>query len=70
LTDVHHLDLVSEGGTTEMSNLITLCVPHHSRVHELGWTMDGDAQTEVHFISPHGEVLSSTPVRAWKQRRE
>jgi hypothetical protein len=70
LTDVHHLDLVSEGGATEMSNLITLCVPHHSRVHELGWTMDGDAQAEVRFISPHGQVLPSTPTRAWKERRE
>lgn len=70
LTDVHHIDLVSEGGVTEMSNLITLCVPHHSRVHELGWTMDGDAQGEVRFISPHGEMLSSTPIRAWKERRE
>ena len=70
LTDVHHMLPVEEGGRTELSNLITLCVPHHSRVHELGWTMEGDAQGEVRFISPHGQVLRSTPVRPWEVERE
>jgi hypothetical protein len=70
LTDVHHMKPVEEGGRTELSNLITLCVPHHSRVHELGWTMEGDAQGEVRFISPHGQVLRSTPVRPWEVDRE
>ena len=70
LTDVHHMKPVSEGGRTELSNLITMCVPHHSRVHELGWTMEGDAQGEVRFTSPHGQVLRSTPVRPWRINRE
>jgi Domain of unknown function (DUF222)/HNH endonuclease len=70
LTDVHHMLPVEDGGRTELSNLITLCVPHHSRVHELGWTMEGDAQGEVRFISPHGQVLRSTPVRPWEVDRE
>ena len=42
-----------------MSNLLTLCVAHHSRVHELGWKMDGDAQAEVRFISPQGRTFVS-----------
>jgi hypothetical protein len=70
LTDVHHMLPVEEGGRTELSNLMTLCVPHHSRVHELGWTIEGDAQGEVRFISPHGQVLKSTPVRPWEVERE
>ena len=70
LTDVHHMKPVEEGGRTELSNLITLCFPHHSRVHELGWRMEGDAQGEVRFISPHGQVLRSTPVRPWEVDRE
>ena len=61
---------VEEGGRTELSNLITMCVPHHSRVHELGWTVEGDAQGEVRFISPHGQVLRSTPLRPWEVDRE
>ncbi len=70
LTDVHHMKPVEEGGRTELSNLITMCVPHHSRVHELGWRMEGDAQAEVRFISPHGQILRSTPVRPWEVDRE
>jgi hypothetical protein len=70
LTDVHHMKPVSEGGRTELSNLITMCIPHHSRVHELGWAIEGDAQGEVRFISPHGQVLRSSPVRAWQVDRE
>jgi hypothetical protein len=70
LTDVHHMKPVTEGGRTELSNLITMCIPHHSRVHELGWTMEGDAQGEVRFTSPHGQVLRSSPVRPWRIDRE
>ena len=70
LTDVHHMLPVEEGGRTELSNLITLCVPHHSRVHELGWTMEGDAQGEVRFISPHGQVLEIHPARRDRGRVE
>ena len=70
LTDVHHMKPVEEGGRTELSNLITMCVPHHSRVHELGWTMEGDAQREVRFTSPHGQVLGSSPVRPWRVDRK
>jgi hypothetical protein len=70
LTEVHHMLPVEQGGRTELSNLITLCVAHHSRMHELGWAMEGDAQGEVRFISPHGQVLVSTPVRPWQVIRE
>ncbi len=70
LTDVHHMLPVEDGGLTVLSNLITLCVPHHSRVHELGWTIEGDAQREVRFISPHGQVIKSAPVRPWSVERE
>ena len=44
VTDVHHIVWASKQGRTVMSNLLTLCVAHHSRVHELGWKMDGDAR--------------------------
>ena len=37
VTDVHHVVWASKQGPTVMSNLLTLCVGHHSRVHELGW---------------------------------
>ena len=67
VTDVHHIVWASKQGRTVMSNLLTLCVAHHSRVHELGWKMDGDAQAEVRFISPQGRVFVSTPSTTWRR---
>ncbi len=67
VTDIHHIVWASKQGHTVMSNLLTLCVGHHSRVHELGWKMDGDAQAEVRFVSPQGRVFVSTPSPAWRR---
>jgi hypothetical protein len=70
VTDVHHIVWASEQGPTKLSNLLTLCVGHHSRVHELGWKMDGDANGEVHFISPQRRVFVSSPSPTWRQPRK
>jgi len=70
VTDVHHIVWASKQGRTVMSNLLTLCVAHHSRVHELGWKMDGDAQAEVRFISPQGRVFVSSPSPTWRRPRK
>jgi hypothetical protein len=66
VTDVHHVVWASKQGPTILSNLLTLCVGHHSRVHELGWKLDGDAQHAVRFISPQGRVFVSTPSPSWR----
>lgn len=70
VTDVHHIVWASKQGPTVMSNLLTLCVAHHSRVHELGWQMDGDAQAEVRFISPNKRVFVSSPSPTWRRPRK
>jgi len=70
VTDVHHIVWASKQGPTVMSNLLTLCVAHHSRLHELGWKMDGDAQAEVRFVSPHGRVFVSSPSPTWRRPRK
>jgi hypothetical protein len=70
VTDVHHIVWASKQGRTIMSNLLTLCVGHHSRVHELGWKMDGDAQAEVRFTSPQGRTFVSTPSPTWRRPRK
>jgi hypothetical protein len=70
VTDIHHVVWASKQGPTIMSNLLTLCVAHHSRVHELGWKLDGDAQGEVRFISPQGHVVVSSPSPAWRPPRK
>jgi hypothetical protein len=67
ITNVHHLRHWIKGGPTVMSNLITLCAAHHSRVHELGWKMSGDANGLVTFTSPHGRESISSPSPVWRR---
>jgi hypothetical protein len=48
-TDGHHIIHWSDGGATELNNLVSLCRPHHRRVHEQGWRIhiaDGVAVVE------------------------
>ena len=41
----HHLRPWEDGGGTDLSNLLPLCVKHHRAVHEGGWTLDVDPDT-------------------------
>ncbi len=48
-TDGHHIVHWPDGGRTELDNLVSLCRPHHRRVHEQGWRIhiaDGIAVVE------------------------
>jgi hypothetical protein len=67
ITNVHHLRHWIDGGPTVLSNLITLCAAHHSRMHELGWKMSGDANDLVTFTSPHGRQSTSSPSPVWRR---
>ena len=60
-TDVHHVVHWTNGGPTDISNLVTLCDQHHRAVHEFGWKMSGDANVLLSFRSPTGSVTTSTP---------
>jgi len=41
----HHLRPWEDGGGTDLSNLLPLCVTHHHAVHEGGWTLHVDPET-------------------------
>ncbi len=58
---VHHLEHWSQGGSTDLDNLLTLCVFHHRLVHEGGWTIEGDPNGEVVFRRPDGRVFEPQP---------
>jgi hypothetical protein len=48
-TDGHHIVHGSDGGPTELENLVSLCRRHHRAVHEQGWRIhiaDGAAVVE------------------------
>lgn len=51
--NAHHLVPRADGGTDEMRNLVTLCVPHHDEVEGLAW--DGlCAARQAHLEAQHG----------------
>ena len=67
ITNIHHVRHWIKGGPTVLANLITLCAAHHSRVHELGWKMSGDANALVTFTGPHGRTSTSSPSPVWRR---
>jgi hypothetical protein len=69
-TDVHHVRHWIDGGATDLDNLVELCDQHHRAVHELGWTVAGDANVELTFRSPTGRLNTSTPSPAFTQARD
>jgi Domain of unknown function (DUF222) len=69
-TDVHHITHWIEGGTTDLCNLIELCDEHHRLVHEMGWTVSGDANVELTFRSPTGRLSTSTPSPVFRSARD
>ena len=60
-SDGHHIDHWVNGGPTTTSNGCLLCNRHHHYVHEGQWTITGDANGELLFISPTGTILRSRP---------
>ncbi len=60
-SDGHHIEHWATGGTTTTSNGCLLCSRHHHYVHEGGWMIVGDANSELTFTSPTGTVLRSKP---------
>ena len=65
-THVHHIQHWADGGLTNLDNLITLCDRHHRAVHELGWTVKGDANSVLTFTGPHGRQSTSAPSPTWR----
>ncbi len=62
---VHHVQHWKAGGRTDLGNLALLCVHHHHLVHSAGWTMTGDANTELTFVGPSRRIMTSRPSPLW-----
>ena len=41
LCDIHHVEPVSQGGPTNLDNLVLACWQHHNAVHHFGWRIHG-----------------------------
>jgi len=65
-TNIHHIVHWADGGLTDLYNLVKVCDRHHRAVHELGWTVSGDANGVLTFTSPHGRLMQSVPSPTWR----
>lgn len=58
---IHHRIPWSQGGPTNLDNLIALCGFHHRMLHREGWTVEGEAPGNLRFYDRWG--LLHTPAR-------
>jgi Domain of unknown function (DUF222)/HNH endonuclease len=61
----HHVKPWKPSGRSDLDNLALLCRAHHGLVHSTGWSVSGDANTELTFVSPQGRVTASRPSPLW-----
>ena len=60
--DGHHVRHWSQGGETNIDNLLLLCRRHHRLVHEHGCTIERDHSGRPHFTNAHGVRLDNVPL--------
>jgi hypothetical protein len=68
-TNLHHMVRFNDGGFTDLENLVTLCEYHHTRVHQQGWQIVGNANGVLTFVSPDGRAMTSHPSPLWTKPR-
>jgi hypothetical protein len=57
----HHVHWWTNGGLTDMDNLILLCPAHHRAVHEVGYTVRALGDGEFAFTRPDSTPVPETP---------
>ncbi|HEV8246232.1 MAG TPA: HNH endonuclease [Polyangiaceae bacterium] len=61
--DIHHVELSSDGGASEETNLVTLCGAHHRAQHRGALVLEGSVPTGLVFRhadgSPYGRPASA-----------
>ena len=62
--DAHHIEHWSNGGETNLDNLMLLCSQHHKLVHEGGFTIEKDYQNRWFFKRPDGRTVPACGYRA------
>jgi hypothetical protein len=56
----HHVEWWSDGGRTDLDNLVLVCSFHHKLVHEHGWRIDRDDHV-VRWFDPGGREFVAGP---------
>ncbi|MDQ4133519.1 MAG: HNH endonuclease [Actinomycetota bacterium] len=59
--DAHHVEPWSQGGPTDLANLLLGCSRHHHMWHSQGWEVKLLPDGEAHFTAPDGRVWITRP---------
>jgi hypothetical protein len=60
-TQAHHVEWWSNGGRTELQNLVLVCTFHHKLVHERGWRLTRHDDGHVRWFRPDGTRYRAGP---------
>jgi len=59
--DAHHIRHWGHGGETSLTNLVSLCRPHHTLVHDRGYTLRTRGDGELEFANEYGVPIPNVP---------
>jgi hypothetical protein len=58
---IHHITWWTNGGLTDLNNLLPVCVNHHHKIHDTGWNITLDEQRQLTVTLPDGTVMTTGP---------
>jgi hypothetical protein len=60
-TKLHHVVWWRHGGCTDLDNLLPVCVTHHHKIHNDGWTVSLGTNRELTITLPDGQIMTTGP---------
>jgi hypothetical protein len=61
LCKIHHIRWWRHGGSTDLDNLLPVCVRHHTAIHIEGWVVELTPDRVLTVTLPNGEVMTTGP---------
>ena len=58
---LHHIIWWSNGGRTDLANLIPVCSVHHTKIHKNGWVIELGPNRELTLRLPDGSIRTTGP---------
>jgi hypothetical protein len=58
---IHHVVWWRHGGSTDLHNLLPICVKHHTAVHDRGWTLQLQPDRTLTVTPPDGNPMTTGP---------